>query len=444
MDTQSPHPPREAFRKLIDGAASPAEARETVRHLVSGCPSCSRTAQEARSEPSGPRSWSYDAVFERLERNLTRELQKRDGERITAQQLFAELLGHEAVEGLLQVQGTRAYASLALCELLLQKSHALRETDPVQARRSAELAKLVAEQLDLGLYGASVVQDLRALAWIYFVNASRIEADLRSAESSLELARRLEQEVGGDPSLSADLLTLKASLLSYGGRFEEAIPALNRVASLYRRMGERHLLGRTLIQKGAVLGNAGKPEAAARLIRRGIDLIDAAREPRLMVCATHNLIWFLNESGRKGQALDCLDGARRLYERAGDRRDLGRLRWLEGKLASRLEDAEKALIDARDRLLREGLPYEAALAALDLAMLYAGERRAGDMRRHTEQMLPLFRSGDMYREAVMALLSFQQGEGASGPAGFLSEMGSYLHRAWEEKNPKELAPAAGV
>ena len=49
-----------------------------------------------------------------------------------------------------------------------------------------------------------------------------------------------------------------------------------------------------------------------------------------------------------------------------------------------------------------------------------------------------------YREAVMALLSFQQGEDAAGPAGFLAEMGSYLHRAWEEKNPKGLAPAAGV
>ncbi len=444
MDAQPSHPPREAFRKLIDGTALPAEAREVVRHLVAGCPACSRAAQEARSAPAGPRSWSYDAVFDRLERNLTRELQKRHGEQVTAQQLFAELLGHEAVEGLLQVQGTRAYASLALCELLLQKSHALHESDPVQARRSAELARLVAEQLDLGLYGASVVQDLRALAWIYFVNASRIEADLRSAESSLALARRLEREAGGDPSMSADLLTLKAYLLSYGGRFEEATRALNRVASLYRRMGERHLLGRTLIQKGAVLGNAGRPEAAARLIRRGIDLIDTAREPRLMVCATHNLIWFLNESGRKGQALDCLDGARRLYERAGDRKDLGRLRWLEGKLAPRLEDAEKALLDARDRLLREGLPYEAALAALDLAMLYAGERRASDMRRHTGQMLPLFHSGDMYREAVMALLSFQQGDGGAGPAGFLAEMGSYLHRAWEEKNPKGLAPAAGV
>jgi hypothetical protein len=170
-----------------------------------------------------------------------------------------------------------------------------------------------------------------------------------------------------------------------------------------------------------------------------MDLIDPVREPHLMVCATHNYIWFLNESGRSEEADDCLNGARRLYRRAGDSRDLVRLRWLEGKIAERPRDAEAALLAAREGLAREGLAYEAALAAMDLAVLYTSEGRGADMRRQTDQMLPLFRSEDMYRETLMALLSFQGGHSRREPAGLLREVGTYLSRAWRDKNPPALA-----
>lgn len=191
-----------------------------------------------------------------------------------------------------------------------------------------------------------------------------------------------------------------------------------------------------------MLGNAGKPDLAIRLIRRSMDLIDAPREPRLLVCATHNYIWFLSENHRRDQAVSCIHGARRLYEQAGDRRDLGRLRWLEGKLARGLGEAEGALLEARDGLAREGLAYEAALAAMDLAVRYAGEHKAAAMRRQADQMLPLFRSDAMYRETMVALLSYQQNGGAESGKLF-DELGSYLARARQEKNPPALARRLG-
>ncbi|HYO13056.1 MAG TPA: tetratricopeptide repeat protein [Thermoanaerobaculia bacterium] len=439
MQEPTEHPPREAFQRLVRSQASPEETRTLVRHLLEGCASCSQAAEEARRSP---RELSYDAVFERLEQRLNEEVTGLLTERASAQNLYVELLGHQAVEGLTQVHGTRRYASLALCELLLQKSRERLLDDPDQARRATDLAVAVAEQLDLELYGAPVVQDTQAVAWAYFAETRRIQADLRTAESSMEKAGRLLAEGSGDPLTQAELLTLQASLRSYGGRFEEALGLLNQAASLYRRYGERHLLGRTLLKKGTVLGNAGKPDLAIRLIRRSMDLIEAPREPRLLVCATHNYIWFLSESDRRDQALSCLDGARRLYEQAGDRRDLGRLRWLEGKLAVGLGEAEGALLEARDGLAREGLAYEAALAAMDLAVRYAGERKAAAMRRHADQMLPLFRSEAMYRETMVALLSYQQDDGAE-PGKLFEELGSYLDRARQEKNPPALARRLG-
>ena len=432
------HPPREAFQRLMRCEAASEEAREIVRHLLAGCSRCGRIVEETRNQPLAhlPKVETYDAVFDRLEGRLA---QGPEGLATRAPSLYAELLDHQAVEGLFQVHSTRRYASLALCELLLQKSRELAGKEPEQARQAMDLAAAAAEQLDLDVYGAPVVQDARASAWAYLNGTQRVAADLRSAEASMTTAGRLLAAGRGRlPLVRAELLTLQASLRAYGGRFEEALGLLNRAATLYRRQGDRHLLGRTLLKKGTVLGNAGRPDIAVRLIRHSMDLIDPPREPRLMVCATHNFIWFLNESGRAGEAASSLQSARRLYRQAGDRQHLGRLRWLEGKLAPRLESAEGALSDARDELAREGLSYEAALAAMDLALLYAGESKGIAMRRLADQMLPLFRSGAMYRETMIALLSFQKDADKISAADLIRELGDHLHRVWEEKNPPGL------
>ena len=432
------HPPREAIERLVRCEAAPGETREIVRHLLAGCARCGRIVEETRnpSFPSAPKAETYDAIFDRLEGRLARGAEGLIGAVPT---LYAELLGHRAVEGLFQIHSTRRYASLALCELLLQKSRQLALESPEQARRAMDLAAAAAEQLDLDVYGAPVVQDARASAWAYLNGRQRVVADLRSAETSMATAGRLlAAGRRQQPRVRAELLTLQASLRAYGGRFEEALGLLNRAATLYRREGDRHLLGRTLLKKGTVLGNAGRPDIAVRLIRHSMDLIDPPREPRLMVCATHNYIWFLNESGRAGEAASSLQSTRRLYRQAGDRQQLGRLRWLEGKLAPRLDGAEGALSDARDELAKEGLSYEAALAAMDLALLYAGESRGPAMRRLADQMLPLFRSGTIYRETLVALLTFQKNAEKLSSIELIDELGAHLHRVWEEKNPPGL------
>jgi tetratricopeptide (TPR) repeat protein len=439
MRSDSEHLSPEVFSRMTAGTASPEETRSVVRHLLGGCTDCGRLAQAARLSPAPRKTLSYDDVFERIERKVAEGLVRLEKERASARNLFGELLDQEAVQGLTQVHSTRRYANLALCELLLQTARDLAVEDPAKARRATEFAVRVSEQLDLEIYGSPVVQDLRAIAWAYLADTGRVQADLRLSENALETAELLLETGSGDPLAQAELLGIKASLSAYSGRFEEAIQILNKAASIYRRAGDRHLLGRITIKKGTVLGNAGELDAALRLIRCGIDLVDPSREPRLLVCATHNYIWFLKESGQSGLADACLNGARRLYQRAGDRRDLVRLRWLEGKTAERPREAETALLAARDGLAREGLAYEAALAAMDLAVLYTTEGRGDDMRRHTGQMLPLFRSEDMYRETMLALVSFQEGRGKREPAGLIEEVGAYLSRAWQEKNPLRLA-----
>ena len=62
---------------------------------------------------------------------------------------------------------------------------------------------------------------------------------------------------------------------------------------------------------------------------------------------------------------------------------------------------------------------------------------APQMRRQTDQMLPLFRSDDMYQETLVALLSFPEASGLRQP--LLDDLESYIVRTWQEKNPRSLA-----
>jgi len=175
------HPSGEAFERMTRGIASPEETRGVVRHLLTGCPHCSRLAQASRTARLPLSEQSYDEIFDRLQRKVAEGLMRVEKERETARQLYVELLDQEAVQGLSQVHSTRRYASLALCELLLQVARDSGLEDPARARRATELAVRVAEQLDLELYGAPVVQDLRAIAWAYLADTGRVHPICASA-----------------------------------------------------------------------------------------------------------------------------------------------------------------------------------------------------------------------------------------------------------------------
>lgn len=381
-------------------------------------------------------------MFERIEQRLAERGPEGLREQESAHRLSQELFCHEAVEALVQVHSTRRYASLAMGELLLRQSRDLATAGAAgPAFRAVRLAAAVLEQLDPEVYGAPVVQDTRAVAWAYMADAGRRVEDLRTAETSVRLARGLRAAAGPHPALRSELLGVEASLQAFAGLPQEAARKLTQASAFHRHSGDRHGLGRNLLRKGIAFGNLGRPELAIRTLRRGMDLIDPRREPRLAVFGVHNLAWLLHEMGHTTASADCLNGARRLYEKAGDRADLGRLRWLEGKLARRVDEAEGALLESREALAREGFPYEASLASMDLAVLYTAECRASAVRRQADAMLPLFRSEAMHRDTLVALLSYRQG---GAPEALIGEIGKHLRRAWRERNPAALAGQLGA
>ena len=73
----------------------------------------------------------------------------------------------------------------------------------------------------------------------------------------------------------------------------------------------------------------------------------------------------------------------------------------------RLQEAEESFRQVQEEFLARGMGYDAALVSLDLAILFAQEHRTEDLKRLAAQILQVFESRDVHREAVATLILFQ-------------------------------------
>jgi tetratricopeptide (TPR) repeat protein len=362
---------------------------------------------ERNSDPEKKYEPALDAALERAGDRLEeihREIESAAG-------LLEELAATPMSERPERIRTEVRFHALKLCDLLLKRSRKSWFHDPARAVELARMAVEIADWLDIGYYGESLVEDERALAWAHLGNAYRIASDLRSAEEALLRAEEHQKRAGEDALTGAQILSFMASLRTSQDRFDEATEILDQAIAVYREARDRHLEGKALIQKATALGYMGRYQEAARIVRRGLSRIDLLEEPHLLVTARHNLIWYLNESGRHAEALDNLQMTQALYLELGEQTHLIRLRWLEGWIArdlGRLDQAEKALREARDDFVEQGIGFDAARVSLDLATVYLRQGRTGDVKRLAAEMVPVFESRDVHQETLAALLLFRQ------------------------------------
>ncbi len=435
------HPDRNAFERFSRGGASAAEERWVEDHLRAGCAYCQQEVDELLLRafaPASEESLEQDAAWDRLFASLGARLSRAADERKEAPALVDELFGRPWEEWPVLFRLDRRLQTIAVCELLIERSFEEGFRDAARAIELADRGILLAGLLESERYGRAVVQDLQARAWAYLGNARRIAFDLAGAAEALARAERLAEGGSADPLEEARILDLRASLLSDQGRFEQAAELLDLVIDIYDDVHEPHRKGRAMISQGRCLGYAGWPDEAIRQIRKGLGLIDWDREPRLVLMARHNLAWFLNDYGRAEEARRHLERFRHTYREFPDSFTELRLAWLEGRIAARLgrlDEAEPALREVRRRFLAEGHGYDAALVTLDLAHLYLEEGRAAEVRALAQAMLDVFLSHDIHRQALAALAVFQKAaELDNATPGLVQEISSYLVRA--RKNPE--------
>lgn len=420
------HPTQDALERFILGRLPAAEMRGVLRHLLTGCSLCQEATgglwkpedlesllpfvdlEEGALEES---SDEYEQVFDRVFSQVAANEAVAARERALGRELFEELMHHPAARQHLLIGNSVRFRSRTLCEILLQESF---ETGFRDVARSLELARLAVALVGLleaeSCGGTEILDSLKARAWAQLGNAHRVNQDHYSSEAAFAHTEPYLSVPGRIGLIDkARVLDLLASLRKDQRRFAEAAQLLDRVGSVYRRLGQWHLLGRTLQQKAVVMGDAGDSETEINLLRRALDLLDPQEDPRIFLAARHNLIVALNESGRSREAFALLFHTRPLYLKMGDRMNLLRLRWTEGVVArglQRTDQAEAAFREVRDAFLDLGLPYDAALAALDLASIYVLQGKNEEVCQIAEETLQIFQANNFHREAIMALMVF--------------------------------------
>jgi tetratricopeptide (TPR) repeat protein len=421
------------------------DPEEVLEHLIV-CASCQRRLKALlhpqasvladRVVPLERRSSmppDYEPGLDRVSRSLQGIESSFQQERAEAPGLFSELWQHPVEKRPLLVRNCPRFQTWGLCELLLRRGREQNFHNPAVGESLALLALEVLDRLDSSCYGKEALEDLRARAWAYVANSRRVKADLRGAEEAFALSLASLRRGTQDPMDRAVLLDLRASLLRAQRRFPEALRGLRRALGIFRNLGESHRAGRALLSMSIVHHFAGEPEKAIPLLYEALELIDPSREPRLLLVAGHNLIDDLAEAGQFMEAQKMLIKARPLYQQFPQPWSQNPRKWVEGKIARGLgqrAQAEKLFLAARDGFLLASAAYDTALVSLDLASLYAEQGRMSDLKHVAEEMVPIFSSRQIHREALAALAFWRQAvEAERAGLELVAGVASFLKRA---------------
>jgi tetratricopeptide (TPR) repeat protein len=372
------------------------EVKETLILLLRG--------QGQRRDPP-PSEADYDALFNRAREHARRAQLLPARERIHFYKTMSLLTSGGRVEDL-----RSKTASLGVYEALLARSWSARFDDPQEMCRLAEAAVEMAARFSPKTLGAKRVADLRTRAWGELANACRVADRLREAKRAFGQAFAFLQRGTGDPLLKARLLDLEASYFGAIREFASAQDRLDIVPELYRKAGDPHLAGRTLITRAVYLAYSGNPEEGLRLNQEGLGLIDQEREPDLVVAALHNRLSLLIDLGRFQEARRLLFENRERFRSCGRISSL-KLRGLEGQISYGLEkwtSAEIAFREVKEGFKQAGLGFAHALMGLYLAMPLLRQGRVDEAEKEVLAASKVFFSLQIHREIFGSVLLLKE------------------------------------
>jgi tetratricopeptide (TPR) repeat protein len=424
------HPDGEVLEQFLGGGLSAEASRALQRHVLL-CPACEeRLIGLLPAKPQEANEGSVHRLLEDSLPKLSRRRRRLRAERSAAATLWQELESQDAVRRRILIAQDFRFQSWGFFELLLEHAFQAVLEDPHGAENLLRLALDAADQLNPGEHGPGAVEAAKARAWTHLGNALRVLEEFRLAETAFETAGLHLSRSWLDPLDEALLLECRANLRRAQRRFAEATELIEDAATIYREIREPQLQGRALMTKGQILLYQGDAEEAADCFRSCLPLLEEARS--LAICRG-NLTVCLQEAGHSAEAAAMLPAARRAVEQAGTRADLLRLRWNEAKVAASLAqpaEAEAAFLEVRQAFLDDSFAFDAALISLDLAAFYLRQGRVEETKRLAAEILPVFRSRDVHRDALAAVIMFQQAaELEKLTLGLVEEIGARLRNA---------------
>lgn len=429
------------FERFLRTEVSREEGKRIVQHLISGCSQCSALAFRLTSElglwpakGSAKPGWqhAYEDVFSRAMAFASEREQRLALEKLRGWGQWAELEPVNPQLRFVMVDSDPSYHTFGLYDRLLEASRWYIRSDPAEAVDILRLAILVAEQLNPAEIGLDRLSDLRAKAWATLGNARRLASDFEGARRSFKEAWRILETGTGDPAEEGYILSLEASYIKDIGEFEMAESSLGEALKKYQEAHDSHQQGRILLKMGEAIGHVN-PERGLSHIKKALALIDAKQEPRLELCAEHDLAWFLTEMGLAEEALVVLDRARPLYKRFPDKWTQLRLHWLEGRIAYRLGEyaqAESIFSQIWEEFRARNLNHELVLVSIELAQILTSRGEPARAAELAAQNYPIMKGWGMHKDALSAWLVFQDALTQGAAADLFTRVGDYYRRHW--------------
>ena len=124
--------------------------------------------------------------------------------------------------------------------------------------------------------------------------------------------------------------------------------------------GRKKAQAEELIRNGVRCGRILDLERGIVYLLDGLQLLNPERDPRLALCAAHNLALYCAQLELPILARTVLERSARLYDEAGDPLMLARRRWLEGTVEGLQGELASALVKLREAVEElEGLGEKA-------------------------------------------------------------------------------------
>ncbi len=427
------HITRDLLRSVASGDLPPRLlARVGLEHLTAICPCCAREVAAWREDPIGSDRPLDPEFVVPLIAVATRKIARAEDQ---AARDFVDLLALPVGARPARVARSRTrFRGPALVRLLLGASRARLSDDYEEAYHLAALALSIADR-------SAHTFDLHVLAAAAMGNACRAKCDLRKADSHFEYVRFLlhSQDVT-DLAVLAEVDDLEGSLRKDQRRFDHAEELLGRAIALYRLIGRQAPAAKVTLILADVHFYRGDPHQAISTLEGVLPQIRAGSEIHDYFCARHNLAFYLTSCGRHEEALELFEEDTELFARHGHPVDQSRRRWLEGMIYSglgRLQSAEEAFVEARDALVDRGMGFAAAMVSMDLAALYLRAGRMEEVRSLAEAIIPIFQAQDIHREAIAALVMFQEAVRREAVTlAFVERLAVYLREAEVDRDLK--------
>lgn len=412
------HLTSDLYRLVLTGHLPPRTLVNALhRHLLQVCDDCSAQWQAAAPRiaaisPPKRTAASDTASIEPSGKALEREARRLRLARRWAREDLMRLLATppERWRDLVNRARTR-FRSRSVVELIVEHGRELTRSQP---RRAAELLAFVPELLPLVPGGLETAwgRGLAVRAEARRANALRVTGDLAAASSLFaEVRRRLAASPAGEPTVYAEIASLEASLRRDERQFEEAAVLLDRAVLVYHEAGESEELARVLIQRADVAQYSERHEDALADLARARTLLDPERHTFLYLFTVTGSVPTLLELGRPAEAERVLLDAEDAFAAAIEPWWALRFRYLQGRAAFGQGDhgrAVRLLGEARQGFLDQKLPYDAAAASLDLALVHLDRGDTGEVQRLARQIAPIFRAVGVQREALATLRVFHQ------------------------------------